>query len=165
MLFIRDRSVFIKVDIEHLSYTIPNPWATVQLTGTSQEWQEWQAAELAGEVLNGPNDDPDQDGTSNLLEFVFGTPPLQAGAPTATPVEIVTVSGQRFLQMTIPRIESHQAILRVQVSSDLMTWDQGPAVTEVVSSTPTEMVVRRVMPLGAGESKFFMRLSAEVPAP
>jgi hypothetical protein len=124
-------------------------------------WQQWSAVELAGEQLNGPDDDPDRDGTSNLLEFVFGTPPQRAGAPPATPVAMVTVGAERFMQMTLPRRMDHVATLTVQVSPDLTSWAEGPTV--VVSNTPTALVVRDLTPLGPGVARRFMRLKAELP--
>ena len=166
-LFLGDRAVFLQMRNTVNGYTIPNPagLAPVIVQQSSTTWEQWQFTELAGEALNGPNDDPDQDGTPNLLEYVFGTSPLQAGAPTATPVEIVTLAGQRFLQITIPRRSDHPAELTVEVSSDLTKWDAGPAATEVVSDTPAALVVRDLTPLDDATPQRFMRLRAELPTP
>ena len=128
-------------------------------------WQQWQAAELAGESLNGPNDDPDHDGTLNLMEYVFGTLPKQAGAPPATPVDVVTIAGQRYLQITIPRRIDHPATLTVQVSSDLAIWNSGPASTLTVSNSPAALVARDLTPLGADVPQRFIRLKAELVTP
>ena len=104
-----------------------------------------------------------EDGTPNLLEYVCGTPPLQAGATVAMPVEVVTVAGQRHLQITVPRRSDRPAVLTVEVSADLTKWISGPGVTEVVSETPVAWVVRDLRPLGAGKPKRFMRVRATVP--
>ena len=169
-LFPGNRAALVTVKTDRHAYTMPSPWAfgsliALQQVGGSSTWAQWQATELAGEARNGPNDDPDGDGTPNLLEFVFGTPPLQAGPPTATPVEIVTIAGQRFLQITIPRRSDHLALLSVQVSSDLANWQSGPEFTTVVYDDEAGLVVRDRTPLGADAPKRFMRLRAEVPAP
>jgi len=168
-LFFGDRSVFITVKNDLHTHTIPCPWAAastlIAQSAGSTTWTQWQAVELAGETLNGPNDDPDGDGTPNLIEYIFGTPPRQAGAPTVMPVEIVTVAGQQFLQITIPRRTDRPATLTVQVSSDLTKWEEGPAFTEVISNTSAALVVRDLTPLGAGTPRRFMRLRAELPAP
>ena len=126
-------------------------------------WTQWRAAELAGESLNGPADDPDHDRVTNLLEFVFGTPPKLAGAQTATPLEIVTLGGQHYLQITIPRRIDHAATLTVQVSSDLTIWDSGPAATVTVSNTPAALVVRDLT--ACGSQPRFMRLQAALVTP
>lgn len=128
-------------------------------------WPQWQAAKLAGEPLNGPDDDPDDDGTVNLLEYVFGTPPRQPGAPPVTPVAMVTVSGLRYLQISIPRRSDHPATLTVQVSSDLAAWDSGPSATVTVSDTPQALVVRDLTPLGPPVVRRFMRLKTELATP
>lgn len=134
--------------------------AVADAASPATTWLQWQADELAGEVLNGPDDDPDQDGWSNLLEFVFGTPPMAAGAPPLMTTQIVTVGAQRFLQITIPRRSDHPATLSVQVSSDLTNWDEGPAFTGEVSNSPAAWVVRDLTPMDAAHPKRFMRLKA-----
>lgn len=124
-------------------------------------WQQWQTAELAGEPHNGPNDDPDHDGAPNLLEFVFGTPPRQAGSPPRT--SVTRVNGH--LQITIPRRIDHPAELTVEVSSDLATWNAGSAFTEEISNSPAAWVVRDRSPLDAAHPRRFMRFKAEVTTP
>lgn len=127
---------------------------------TITTWAQWQGVNLAGEVPKGPYDDPDHDGTPNLLEFVFGTPPQSAGAPTPTPVTIV----DGHLQITIPRLRSHLATLTVQVSDNLINWVSNGATTEI-SNTLTEWVVRDQTALGPAHPQRFIRLQAELSTP
>ena len=134
-------------------------------SATVTTWQQWRDTELAGEPFNGANDDPDQDGLSNLLEFVFGTLPKQAAGPPATPVEIVTSNSQQFQQLSLPRRMDHLATLTVQVSPDLTSWAAGPSATLVISDTPAALVVRDLTPLSPSAPKRFMRLKAELTAP
>ena len=124
-------------------------------------WPQWQAAELAGEPLNGPNDDPDGDGLPNLIEFALGTPPRSA-TPTPHP-PVTRVEGHT--QMTIPRKIGHAVNLTVEVSGDLRQWDSGPGFTEVISNTPAALVVRDLTPLGSDNPKRFIRLQATLPSP
>lgn len=121
-------------------------------------WDQWRAAELAGEPLDGPNDDPDRDGTDNLLEFVFGTPPTRAGPPPQMPVALAG----GFLQVTIPRRIDHPALLTVETSPDLTAWAAGPGATVVVADGPAALVVRDLTPLGPGVPRRFMRLRADL---
>jgi hypothetical protein len=147
---------------EHGNPILMHSEAVPNAASPTTTWQQWQAVELVNApLLNGPNDDPDNDGTNNLLEFVFGTPPLQAGAPPA--ISIAVVNG--YQQITIPRRIDHPATLRVLVSSDLAHWDAGDGVTVVVSNTPSALVVRDLTPLSAGQPQRFMRLSANLPTP
>ncbi len=126
-------------------------------------YAQWRTTELAGEAFDGPNDDPDQDGTSNLLEFVFGTPPGQASPPVATPLALVETNGQRFVQTTIPRRLDHLATLTVEVSGDLLTWNSGAPHTTVISDTQASLVVRDTTPLAPPVAKRFLRLRAVLP--
>ncbi|MEY3897401.1 MAG: hypothetical protein RLZZ214_2922 [Verrucomicrobiota bacterium] len=126
-----------------------------------QNFAQWQTETLTGEPLNSPGDDPDKDGASNLLEFVFGTPPKTAGAPVITPIS--RVGGT--LQIAIPRRLDHPALLTVEVSGDLTNWASGPAHTEVVADDASGLHVRDLTPLDSAHPKRFMRLKAEPAAP
>lgn len=127
----------------------------------STSYTQWQADHLAGEPLSAPGDDPDLDGSSNLLEFIFNTLPKSPGPPTATPIERVG----EFLQITLPRRIDRAAILMVETSSDLEIWNSGPLATEDVSIGLAGWVVRDLTPLSPLQAGRFMRLKAEVTTP
>lgn len=127
----------------------------------STSYLQWQTEHLPGEPLDGPGDDPDNDGVLNLLEFVFGTLPKTAGAPTVTPVSLVVGK----LQIFIPRRIDRPAVLTVEVSPDLVNWSSGPAHTAVVTDDVSGLVVRDLTPLDPANPKRFMRLKAEPAAP
>jgi hypothetical protein len=127
------------------------------------EWAQWQSQELAGTVLKEPAQDADGDGIPNLLEFVFGSSPLLPDRPSPTPVTVVAVNGERFLQISIPRRSDRRADLVVEVSSDCMNWQSGSAFTTTVSETPSEWVVRDRTAMGPSNPRRFMRLRATLP--
>src|SRR5262245_48621337 len=56
-------------------YTASAGWIGQLATGCPA-FDAWRALKLAGNPLNGPADDPDSDGYSNLMEFAFDTNPL-----------------------------------------------------------------------------------------
>jgi hypothetical protein len=124
-------------------------------------WDQWRAEFLDNEPLDGPGDDPDHDGTPNLLEFVFGSPPRSANPPTATPVALV--SGH--LEITIPRRIDRRTNLVVEVSGDLANWFSGPPHTAVLTDSPAALVVRDLTPFDAAHPRRFMRLRAAPPGP
>jgi hypothetical protein len=124
-----------------------------------QSYSQWQAHHLAGEPLSGAGDDPDHDGTPNLMEFVFGTPPLSAGEPTAMPVELV--SGH--LQITVPRRVDRLARVVVEVSDNLANWQSGDSHTQTISDGPVSLVVRDLTALDAAHPKRFVRLKVSLP--
>lgn len=126
-------------------------------------YAQWRDGTLAGVPLNGPNDDPDRDGVSNLLEFVFGTSPTQAAAAPATPTSFVEISGQSYLQISIPRLRNRLATFTVEVSSDLVQWNSGGTYTADFSNTAEALVVRDKTANGAGLPQRFMRLKVVLP--
>ena len=141
-----------------------SPWlmksaAVTNAAPPKTTWAQWQAANLTSEPLDEPGDDPDGDGTSNLLEFVFGTPPLTPGNPPVTPVSLS--SGHAVI--SIPRRIDHVANLIVEVSGDLINWSSGPLHTEVISDGVSTLVVRDLTPLDASNPKRFIRLRAVLP--
>jgi hypothetical protein len=136
--------------------------AVADAVSPTTTWEQWRSERLAGEPLDGPLDDPDSDGACNQLEYVFGTPPLAHGPLPAPALEVVTISSQQFLQVTIPRRADHPALLTVEVSGDLLVWLSGAEHTVVVSDTPQALVVRDLTPLGPGVARRFLRLRTEL---
>lgn len=129
----------------------------------STTYAQWQADELSGVTLNGPEDDADGDGIKNILEFVFGTDPTRRGSLPQTSVSIVHAGGQDYLQISVPRRADHAATLTFQVSTDLVTWQSGSSFTEVIESGASFLVVRRSSPLTAASPRAFMRMNAVAP--
>ncbi|RYD21776.1 MAG: hypothetical protein EOP88_10235 [Verrucomicrobiaceae bacterium] len=127
---------------------------------TVRSYQQWKSVALSGQVLDAPLDDPDHDGVPNLLEFLFGTSPVLPNSPTSTPTTIIDISGQKYLQISIPRLRDRLVSVTVQVSSDLVTWQSGSSATVEVSDTPELLVVRDLTPVVPGLSKRFMRVKA-----
>jgi hypothetical protein len=126
---------------------------------TPFSWTEWQAANLSNEPLDGPLDDPEKDGTPNLLEFVFATTPTVSNPPTPTPVTLQ--SGHTVI--TIPRRIDRLATLTIEVSGDLLNWQSGPAHTEILQDDATALVVRDLTLLSPANPKRFIRLKAKLP--
>lgn len=97
---------------------------------------------------------------TNFLEFVFGTSPVDAGSVLRPPVSMVEVSGQHYLQMTVPRVSGRLFSGLVEVSGDLSDWRSGAPFTMVVEESETSMVVRDLAPVGPARPKRFMRFKA-----
>jgi hypothetical protein len=122
-------------------------------------WNQWRQENLTGEALDGPHDDPDHDGTPNLLEFVLGTAPKVANPPVATPV--ILESGHAVI--TIPRRIDHQVTLTIEVSGDLAIWHSGPAQVEISNEGLAALVARDLTPPGPANPRRFIRLKASLP--
>jgi hypothetical protein len=125
----------------------------------STSWDQWRLDNLAGVPLDAPDQDPDHDGSPNLLEFVFGSNPVLPEAPAVTPVSLV--SGH--LTISIPRRIDHTATLVVEVSPDLTNWQSGAAHTQTMTETASLLVVRDLTTLDNSHPKRFIRLCASLP--
>ncbi|MEK7951878.1 hypothetical protein [Luteolibacter soli] len=134
----------------------------MQSAGVSS-YAQWAAGALAGEVLNGPEGDPDHDGVSNLMEFVYGTSPLVAGLPPAVASSWFESGGQQYLQLSVPRLRERLALFTVEVSENLSLWQSGASVTAVVSDQPNLWTVRDLTPRNSLHPKRFIRFSAALP--
>lgn len=122
-------------------------------------YDTWQAKELGGELRAAPLDDPDGDGVNNLLEFIFGTPPLTPSKPPAIRHELQAGIPHFY----IPRRADRNAILTIEVSADLLTWHSAPEQVEVVSSTAWNIHARGLPPTGLIDTNRFMRLRVSLP--
>jgi hypothetical protein len=127
-------------------------------------WDQWVLTNMKGESHNGLMQDPDGDGVSNLMEYVFGTSPETANQQPAMPLELVKVGTEEFLQVTIPRRSDHLADLTVEVSTDLIHWYSGVDTTVTVSDSPSGLVVRDLKPHSADQPRHFVRVKAELPS-
>ncbi|MGL4401171.1 MAG: hypothetical protein ACRCXD_14970 [Luteolibacter sp.] len=130
-------------------------------SGRIQFFAQWQTELLTGEPLAGPRDDPDGDGSSNLLEFIFSTPPKIAGPATATPVTFL--AGHAHIR--IPRRVDRPALLTVEVSGNLADWQSGEVATQIMEDGGAALVVRDLAPLGPLHPRRFMRLKVEPAVP
>ncbi len=132
-------------------------------TAAVSTYEQWRGSELEGHPLAAADDDADQDGVANFLEYVFGTSPLDAASVHRPPVSTVEVSGQRHLQMTVPRVPGRLYDGVVEVSGDLSDWRSGAPFTSVVSEGSDRLVVRDLVPLDPAHPKRFIRFKAMEP--
>lgn len=127
------------------------------------DWPQWQNQYLAAGAPRNPGDDPDGDGTTNLLEYIFDMRPDVAEPPPSMPLDWVQIAGQRFLTVSIPRNGWRHATLEVEVSSDLRRWNSGPSHTATIAESPEEWIVRDLSPVSPVTPMRFLRLKASVP--
>jgi hypothetical protein len=117
-------------------------------------WAQWQAAELDGVTDDGPADDPDDDGLSNLEEYAAGTPPLAPSPWVSVAPSIVTAGEERFLAMTVPLRADREVSLEIGVSGVLVNWSYDPAATVLVSETASTLTYRSIVPLDGAPRQF-----------
>jgi hypothetical protein len=121
--------------------------------------------------LNGPADDADDDGVSNLMEIALGSDPSDPSdtiEPMATDME-----GTEFV-ITFIRIKASEVpgdfIISLECSEDLTVWD---AAADTASVTSTEGVIQDGVPEGYERVEIridmmvrdcgFFRLSVDLP--
>lgn len=131
---------------------------------TPLTWAQWQAALLNGVPQNGLLDDPDKDGVSNMFEFAFGGVPTVPGGGPSLPVTLRTIDTSRYLSIRVPRPVDRAVTVAIQVSSDLVVWNEGDAFTELVEDNADDFVVRDRTPLAPGNPKRFIRVVLRLPA-
>ena len=121
---------------------------------TSSQYQQW--ASTSG-VTGGPEDDHDNDGIDNVIEFMLGLNPV---TPSKLPMPVAAANG---LTWTLPKNANALAdglVYQVQSSSDGQTWvAAGTAGSTVVTDTSSSLVVR----LNSGSSQRLMRMNVNVP--
>lgn len=126
-------------------------------------YDQWRGAELEGHPLAAAEDDADRDGVANFLEYVFGTSPVDAGSVRHPLVSMAEVSGQRHLQITVPRVAGRLFDGVVEVSGNLLDWQSGTPFTTVVSEGSEAVVIRDSAPVGPAHPKRFIRFRAAEP--
>lgn len=127
-----------------------------------RDFEQWHKFKFAEAFSGDPNKDSDGDGVADILEFIFDTDPRNPNSRRGVTSKLLKDNEGRYLQLTIPRKRGHVAGLKVQVSTNLVDWYDGPEYTEVVEDTPMQLIVREKLPASAdpGERRF-MRLKVE----
>jgi len=150
-------------------YNAANSGGAITGTGSIRVLAEGYAAFAAASGLTvGVNDgkmtDPDNDGVSNQLEYILGGNPLTSDA-SILPQQ--TVSGGN-LTLTFKRsdLSESDAVVKVQISTDLQTWPtelaigatsatSASGVTVVEDSPNAELdTITVVIPVGTDGKKF-----------
>jgi hypothetical protein len=97
------------------------------------------------------NRDGDGDGLSDLIEYALGLTPDFPSVTTATVPTFQTVSGQRYLALSVPRAFAPSDVAtRIEVSSDMHTWL--PAT--ITTNTPWLLEARDPLPASVSTSRF-----------
>ncbi len=133
------------------------------IDGTFDEWRTayFSAEELDDESISGPGASPAGDGVANLLKYAMGLGDPKIPARHALPQADI-VGGE--LQLTFPRAKGAEDVeLIAAFSSDLLTWESGENVVEVVGTVDdgdVEWITVRVTAPVSEMDRAFMRLQA-----
>jgi hypothetical protein len=126
---------------------LPSP-SDAALPVTYLLWAQrfFSTAELSDVSLWGRNEDPDEDGRSNLKEFAFGLNPRSAEFPDLSEPKAhihVDGHGSGFLSISYRRSLGADALFSMQQSTNLLSWVSftGAETTEDIEGEPN---VKRV---------------------
>ncbi|WP_035614063.1 autotransporter-associated beta strand repeat-containing protein [Haloferula sp. BvORR071] len=135
--------------LKTLQYPAGNPDGNAN--GILDGW-ETQMFGGASAGANLPDADADGDGISNILEYAFGTHPLQ---PNANPVSVslVTIGASRHLQVSVPKNPAAINLgFAAELSPELGTWT-GAGITVEENST-TRFTAHETAPTGSVRARF-----------
>lgn len=149
-----------------ISYTggTGNDVVVTRLTPTP--WQTWQAAHFGGNAANpaiaGGNEDPDNDGIPNLMEYATGSNPNQVNGPGPAVVRTAAT-----LDFTYPRNKAASGLTYAVEWSDqpgVSGWStNGVSAPVIQSDNGTVQQMKVSVPAGSGVLRRFARLKITGP--
>lgn len=127
---------------------------------TGSSFPEWVLAQDLPSDARGPEDDPDQDGLPNIVEFALALNPTQPDRETGVPRASLSGQGpERYLTFRYRRPKSPPVDLAYEVTSSrqLSPWDgtEVVAVGEPVDRDGyVEVMVRSAVPVSDSQCQF-----------
>jgi len=125
-----------------------------------QDFDQWKVAALSGELLDGADDDPDEDGAENVVEFLVGSDPLD-GASVPSSIPSIVGEGSGFLEVEFGLLTGRLAVWEVEVGSDLVGWETGDEHLDV--SFGGAGILARDQTSRSEADRRFMRLRVVLP--
>ena len=136
--------------------------AAINAVEPSLAFSAWRLERAFPAGLDGPDDDPDGDGSSNAWEFFHGTDPLDPASSDPGPSLTGGPEARTLVYRRAAGIGGFT--LRHRVSPDLLNWsDLDDAGLQVADLGEFEQVMLELS--GSGEARGFVRLEIEFPEP
>ena len=128
-------------------------------------FEQWAAV---NGVSGGLGDDEDGDGISNIFAYLFGASPTVSPPHPEVDLRALEIGGKIDDYLTLTYQENINAIglsLRVEISTNLLTWSDDQELIKVVSAIDNgngsrTVTVRLASPSGTAGRQVFIRISA-----
>ena len=135
---------------------------TFDVIDSYPDWKKvvFSKTDQADSNVSDSNKDPDNDGRTNLLEYVFGTEPQVPDASLDFTVDIITDTNEEFLTVTFPwATDIVDYFYLIQTSTDLISWPIGENVFhDEIIGDGIDILTRKLTDTIDGEPKRFVRL-------
>lgn len=162
-------SSLVLIDPESLpDHTLPVNWkASTEIGGSPGPdpeitYASWQAA---NGVVGGPDDDDDNDGVSNLMEYATGSNGNDPDSKNLPIGAIQTIDGLDYLTLTFRKLSGTiDLTYTVEYSHDLDTWDglDGVLQNTIPNGDGTSTEMWRSIDTIPDEARNFVRLRVEL---
>ncbi len=154
---------------ESFTATFPSYSMNVIVLSAPQSFSAWQQGkftigELADSTISGPAADPDQDGSTNLLEYALALEPKTASSLGLPVMGQESVNGETHATFTFTQpLVIGDISYTVQVSTDLKTWNSGPEHALRIDDGSTDQATFRVTSARSEHPRQFVRLLVTKP--
>lgn len=156
-------TVVITDNVNSITSSVVN----ITLAGPSPTFAEWKADKGLPIGQDGPGDDPDGDGLSNIVEFAFGTHPMQAQSRALPANRRHSEGGVDYPAVTLVRRKSLnganivvEAFTSIPFGAPAGTTQVGPS--EDLGDGTERVTIRSQTPLRDAQRHFF-RTRVQVP--
>jgi hypothetical protein len=128
----------------------------------ARDFDSWISQQTGTNGMNDPEDDPDHDGTANLMEYALGGLPGTVD-PGILPISsLMEINGMAYPVLNVVRNPQATGIsFTVETSNDLLDWKSGAGETEVLVNQPGLLVVRSMRAADASNPAQFLRLKIQ----
>jgi hypothetical protein len=129
--------------------TLLQYWKTTTGLGAAPKegWKQQKfGSDASNAAISGDDADPDKDGVVNLLEYAFGSDPVNGRDEALPKPSMTVVDGKPVLGITFQRsLSATDVRYQVEYSSDQVTWTAGNTYAYDEEVTATADVVSAVL--------------------
>ena len=109
-----------------------------------------------------PEQDLDNDGRTNLLEYALGTNPAEPDAGIFLKAGLTTIEAQQYFTLTLERSVKRDDIgFEIEASANLSDWSDITNQTLIIEDSASKYIVRQSDPVSSAE-RSFMRLRLQM---